>query len=84
MLEVTIGKRETLQRPGVQLVAVIRDSEATNWWIAHMEQGLGQRLGKRIRRREQAVLIHGIKPEIHCVPRHSTIPGNEEADTRRK
>ena len=39
-----------------------------------------QRLARRINRRAQALLAHGIATEIHCVPGHSGIPGNEGAD----
>jgi len=37
---------------------------------------------RRITRRARAILAHGIATEIHCVPGHSGIPGNEVADSQ--
>jgi len=41
-LDVTIAKRDTLQRHGVMTVAVFSDCQTAIQRAAHLEQGLGQ------------------------------------------
>jgi len=79
-LEVTIEKRETLQRHWVKTVAVFSYSKAAIRRTSHLQPDPGTLLARRINRRGQALLARSIKTEIHWVPRHYGIPGNNEAD----
>jgi len=72
--------RETFQKHGVKTVAVYSDSQAAILRTAHLEPGPGQRLARWINRRARNLLAHASATEIHWVPGHSGIPGNEEAD----
>jgi len=79
-LDVTIKKRETLQKYGVKTVAVFSDWQAAIRRAAHLEPGPGQRQAWRINQRVRGLLANGVATEIHWVAGHSGIPRNEVAD----
>jgi hypothetical protein len=56
-------------------VAVYSDPQTTIRWTAHLEPGPGQQLARRINRKTQAPLAHGVQTEIHWVPGYSGISG---------
>jgi len=80
VLDVTIEKRETLQSHQGRMVAILSDSQTAIRRAAHLEPGPAQPLARQINQRAQALLAHNIPTEIHWVPGHSGIPGDEEAD----
>jgi ribonuclease HI len=82
VLDVAVKNIETLQMHGVKTVAVFSDSQAIIRRAALLESGPGQRLARQINGRARSLPAHGIAMEIHCVPGHSSIPANEEADSQ--
>jgi ribonuclease HI len=79
-LRESLKKRDILQANGVSKVAVISDSQATIRRTEHLEPGLGQPLARPINRKARDLRDVEIETEIHWVPGHTGIPGNEEAD----
>jgi ribonuclease HI len=79
-VDVMIEKKETFHKHGLKKVAVLSDSQASIRPTAHLEPGPGQHLARRINRRAQTPLAHGIAAETHWVPGHYGITGNEDTD----
>jgi len=79
-LRESVSKRNTLQALGVSKIAVFRDSQAAIRRTEHLDLGPGQPLDRWINRRARTLREAGIEPEIHWVPGHPDIAGNEDAD----
>jgi len=76
----SVRKRDTLQTHGVTKVAVFSDSQVSIRRTEHLAPGPGQPLARWINQSVRTLREAGIETEIHCVPGHTGIPGNEEAD----
>jgi len=76
----SVKKRHTLQTHGATKVAIFSDSQAAIRRMEHLEPGPGQHLARWISQWARNLREAGIDTEIHWVPGHSGIPGNEEAD----
>jgi hypothetical protein len=59
-------------------VAIFSDSLTAIRRAAHLKLGPWQRFAREMNRRAQALIAHGIATNIHSVPGHSGIAGNEE------
>jgi hypothetical protein len=79
-LREAVKKTDTLQTHGVTKVAVFSDSQPAIRRMEHLEPGPGQPLARWINQSARTLREAGIETEIHRVPGHTGIPGNEEAD----
>jgi ribonuclease HI len=79
-LQESVKKRDTLQTPGVTQVAVCCDWQAAIPRTEQLEPVPGQHLGRWINQRARTLREAGRETEIYCVPGHTGITGNEEAD----
>jgi len=75
-----VKKINGLRVDRVTNVAILSDSQVAICGIEHQEPGLGQPLARCINRNARTLQKQVIKTEIHCVPGHTCIPVNEEAD----
>jgi len=76
----SVRNRDTLRTHGVMKVAVFSDSHAAIRRTEHLEPGPGQPLARWINQSARTFREVGIETEIHWVPGHTGIAGNEEAD----
>jgi ribonuclease HI len=79
-LRESVKRKDPLQPNGVMKVAVFSDSQAAIGQTQHLEPGPGEHVGRWISQCATNLCEAGIVTEIHWDPRHSGIPGNEEAD----
>jgi ribonuclease HI len=79
-LRESVRKRDRLRTHGVTKVGVFSDSQAAIRRTEHLEPGPGQPLARWINQSARTLREAGIETEIHCVPGHTGIPGNEEPD----
>jgi len=79
-LRESVRKRDRLWTHGVTKVAVFSDSQVAIRRTEHLQPGPGQPLARWINQSARTLHEGGIKTEIHWVPGHTGIPGNEEAD----
>jgi ribonuclease HI len=79
-LRESVRKRDTPQTYGVTKVAVFSDSQVAIRRMEHLEPWPGQTLARWINQSARTLREAGIETEIHWVPEHTGIPGNEEAD----
>jgi len=63
-------------------VAIFSNSQAAIQQTEHLEPGPGQPLARWISQSARTLRKAGIETEIHRVPGHTSIPGNEEADSQ--
>ena len=79
-LRESVRKRDRLQTHGVTKVAVFSNSQAAIRRTEHLEPGPAQPLARWINWSARTLREAGIETEIHWVPGHTGIHGNEEAD----
>jgi len=79
-----VRKRDILQTHGMTKLAVFSDSQAAIWRTEYLEPGPGQPLARWINPSARTLRKASIETEIHWVPGHTGISGNEEADRQAK
>jgi ribonuclease HI len=75
-----VARADALGARLVTTLAVFSDPQAAIRRTMHLDPGPGQQLGRAVNKHSRALNTNEINVMIHCVPGHSDIPGNEEAD----
>lgn len=77
---ITLKEDGTLERRGINRIALFTDTQAALDRIQTDAPGPGQYLAQRIAAREIILLAAGITTEHHWIPGHKDVTGNEVAD----
>jgi len=79
-LRESVKRKDTLRTHRVTKIADFSHWQAAIRRTEHLEPGPGQPLARWINQRGRTLCEAGIETELHWVPRHTGIPGIEEAD----
>jgi len=79
-LRESLQKMITVQTPGETAVVIVSDLQAAIRHTEHLEPGPAHHLARWMNQWARTHREAGIETEIHWVPGHTGIPGNQKAD----